>query len=144
MKMIKGAKVSDAELLKEGFSVYGKWLIANVNEENIFKLLKKFIKINQGPFCLILEVPCSLTEEKMFENNVDTENNEIVKFHNNVYYFDFLSCGEALSIISDYGKILINDGFCLFGFGNTKGDEIVKTKYNVVKILSYEDLIKYC
>lgn len=150
MKMIKGAKVPRPEEIKEEYEIDDKWLTGNVDVDKIGKILKNFIMMNNdNDIFLAIEYPSSLEDEKTFKDNVVEKEEKGKKYsylkvwHKNIYYMDSLTQDKALEILDKYGDILINDGYCYFGFGNRKFDEISKTKYNVMYAYSKDDLSKY-
>lgn len=148
MKMIRGAKIPYPEKLKEEYEIKETSIYANVDADKIEKVLKDFVEMNDEMF-LVIEYPSNLEDERKFADNVVEmeENGEkrylIKEWHKNIYYKDNLSKSDALGIIKSYGDILINDGYCYFGFGNRKFDEISKTKYNMMIGYSKENIKEY-
>lgn len=148
MRMIKGAKVPNTDIIKEEYEIDDKWLTGNVDADKIGKILREFIMMNDELF-LVIEYPSSLEEEKTISGNVlEKEENgrksySIKVWHKNIYYMDALTREKALQILERYGEVLIDDGYCYFGFGNRKFDEVSKTKYNIMYAYSKEELSKY-
>lgn len=148
MKMIRGAKIPNPEVLKEEYEIKETTIYANIDADKIEKILKDFINMNEEMF-LVIEFPCNLNEEKKFINELNQEEKEwlekgfVTKKHKNIYYKDNLSKKDASDIITSYGDILINDGYCYFGFGNRKFDEVSKTKYNMMIAYSKENISEY-
>lgn len=148
MKMIKGAKVPKADVIKEEYEIDDKWLTGNVDANKISMILRDFIMMNDALF-LVIEYPSSLDDERTIPGNVlEKEENgrkaySIKVWHKNIYYMDALTREKALEILDKYGEIFIDDGYCYFGFGNREFDEVAKTKYNIMYAYSKEDLVKY-
>lgn len=149
MKMIKGAKIPNPNLLKEEYELHDTCIYANVDADRIVQILIDFVNMNDDMF-LVLELPCTQEEEEQQmgdyteeEKRLYEEKGTMQHFHKNIYYMDNLSQEKALDIIKSYGDILINDGYCYFGFGNRKFDEVSKTKYNMMLSYSKDEIEKY-
>lgn len=149
MKMIKGATIPNPELLKEEYEINETSIYANVDADKIAQVLIDFINMNDDLF-LVIEFPCNQKEEEQQMQDYTEEEKKLYEekgtmqhFHKNIYYMDGLSRDKALEIVEKYGDILINDGYCYFGFGNRKFDEVSKTKYNMMLSYSKEDIKKY-
>jgi hypothetical protein len=134
LKMIKGCKIESANILHEQYVKNNNLLAANVDADKIEEVLRHFILEQNGPIFFILELPCSVYEEK----EIGSEG-----LHKNVYYIDGLDADKAILLLRGKGELLVNDGLCSFGFGSHfGGDEIMVGKYNVVTIYS-RSLEKY-
>ncbi|MBQ7798643.1 MAG: hypothetical protein IJ371_05920 [Clostridia bacterium] len=133
MRFSRGYGVPNADLINEGFEVKGNSIIINVDDLHMKELLYKFIDTLSYPSFFFLELPLNKEEEiKLRKKDTDP-------FHSDVYYIDGRTQNELKSILSQSGKLLINDGLCSFGFGsNIKPLEICCTKYNVVYIYTNE------
>lgn len=147
--MIKGAKVPRPEEIKEEYEINETSLYANVDADKIKTILKDFVQMNDDMF-LVIEFPCTIEEEEKLmdeyteeEKRAYEETNRLQHFHKNIYYKDRLTKEDALGIIKSYGDILINDGYCYFGFGNRQFEEVSKTKYNMMIAYSKDDIKKY-
>ncbi len=128
LKMIKGCKIKTANILHQQYMKHSDFLTANVDADNIEDVLRHFILEQHGPIFFILELPCSVDEEKEIGSG---------GLHKNVYYIDGLDSDRASLLLLSVGDLLINDGLCVFGFGSHfGGDEIMAGKYNVVTIYS--------
>lgn len=136
LKMIKGCTVPFPKKLIEAYEVEGNRILANISADKIEEILRHFITAHDEPQFFILELPTKLDEEQMTDENVN-------KFHKDVYYIDGCSQDQSFTILIIAGDILINDGLCSFGFGcHESGDEIMFGKYNVMTIFS-RDIAKY-
>lgn len=134
LKMIKGVNINCADKLKEEYEIRKNYLLANINEDKILKIINDFIELQKESLFLILEVPSNLKNEK--NNN---------RFHKDVYYIDNMSKKYAKEILSSIGSLFVNDGAGQIGIGNhiTKA-EIMTDKYNVITIFKgNDDLLKY-
>lgn len=138
LKLRKGCKVSFPEKLFEGYTFNSENSIcANVSADKIDMVMAHFICMHDEPLFFILEIPSSELDEKIIRPGV------IQSLHNDVYYIDGCSREEAIAIIGRVGELMINDGFCCFGFGGHESqDEIMFGKYNVTDIYS-KDIKKY-
>ncbi len=129
LKMIKGCKVKNVNLLKEEYQIFEKGIMGNVNEDKIQDIFKLFISLQNGKLFFILEVPANKVDEELFRND------KTAPFHKNIYYIDGLNSEQAIELLDKFGEILINDGLCNFGFGaHDFSAEIMKLKYNIVSI----------
>lgn len=82
-------------------------------------------------------MPVNIEEEEEVRQGV------VEEFHKDVYYMDGCTQTESLTLLSEVGDLLINDGLSCFGYGcHESGDEIMVYKYNVVVIFS-NDLARY-
>lgn len=125
LKMVKGSIIQDAYKLNEEFEVRKEGIIANVNEDKIFKVIDDFIEIQEGYLFLIIEVPTSAENE---DKNSHT-------FHKDVYYKDGMTKEEIRKIFDQYGDLFIQDGMTQIGVGNHESkEEIMKKKYNVIYV----------
>ncbi len=107
LKMIKGAIVTCADKLKEEYEIKNNYLIANVNEDKILKIINEFIELQKEEIFLILEVPTNLNNEKV--KNI---------FHKDVYYIDNISKEYAKEILNSIGLLFVNDGAGQIRIGN--------------------------
>ena len=131
--MVQGCSVPFPEALSEGYEVRDGWIIANVNAEkmlDVFKMFVVFHRDKRGFF--FLETPVNRDEEEELQSSVGEG------LHRRVYYIDDLSSEESFALLVRSGELLINDGISSFGFGFLTRDEIIRDKYNVVKIVSPE------
>lgn len=128
LKMIKGAKIKDADKLSEGYQVIEGDIRANIDADKMAKVFKAFLKAQKDPLFLILEVPASADDEKAKDG--------IVKhFHTDVYYLDNIPSEAAIELFGLLGNLFINDGLSQIGFGNfVTQAEIMTQKYNVVDV----------
>ena len=140
LKMIKGAKVPNNEILNEGYEEFRnekyQSILMNVNADKTKKIFKDFINQNNEDLFLILEVPCNKSEEPLDENG------NLIDFHSNIYYLDNINQEKALDILNKYEELL-EDGMVAFGFATHKlCNELMKYKYNVLQLMS-TDISKY-
>lgn len=140
LKMIKGAKVPNPELLNEGYEIKEydtfKSALINVNADKIKKIFTDFITNTNEELFFILEVPCNKAEEPLDENG------NIFALHSNIYYLDNIYQDKALDILNKYEE-LIDDGMVSFGFATHKPtNELMKYKYNILSIMS-SNIVKY-
>ncbi len=133
LKLRKGCKVPLNEKLFEGYERKDNYIYANVDADKIVDILKHFIVIHDEPLFFILELPSKLEEEYIIQPKA------VESFHKDVYYIDGCNQKKALTIISQIGELLVNDGMCSFGFGaHYSHNEIMVGKYNVVYVLERE------
>ena len=133
LEMIKGCKVPQANQLTEQYERDDKRLIANVNASKIEDVFRHFVAMQQEKLFFILELPASEQDERRLRKS-DTD-----PFHKDVYYIDGLDTDHASTILTRYGKLLINDGMCQFGFAVHDGSaELMLTKYNVMVLWTKE------
>ena len=131
LEMRKGCKVPFPEKLEEGYKIADNQIIANVSADKIEDVMAHFICEHKEPMFFILELPSKLDDETEVSTGV------LSALHNDVFYIDGCSAQEALTVLNRIGKLAINDGFCVFGFGGHEShDEIVFGKYNVTTIFS--------
>lgn len=140
LKMIKGARVPNQELLNEGYEIREKKdyknILTNINADKIKKIFEDFIRQTNEDLFFILEVPCNKDEEPLDENG------KIFALHSNIYYLDNITTEKALELLKKYDE-LIDDGMVSFGFATHKPlNEIMKYKYNILSIMS-NDINKY-
>lgn len=138
-QLIKGASIRNAETLKEGYRVEENWIIANVSQENILKVMYHFLDLyDKDAYFLFLHVP--VLEER--ERNLNKGN--IETFHDDVYYLDGCTVDEMKELLFIYGEIFVQDGLSTFGIGNhMKKTEIGKYKYNELHIYAKENQKQY-
>lgn len=133
LKMIRGAKIKDANNLNEEFEVSNKRIISNVNSNKILKILRDFIDMQNTELFLIIEVPSNLKNE-------DSKNN---KFHKDIYYADRMSKESLVGILSNFGDLFINDGLAQIGIGNyATHAEIITDKYNIVHVYTGDEKLE--
>lgn len=138
LKMIKGAKIKDADKLNEEFEASDKRIISNVNSNKILKILNSFINMQNSPLFLIIEVPSNIKDE-------NPKNNVLERMHKDIYYADGMSRKLIKKVLSNYGDLFINDGLAQIGIGNHETHtEIVTDKYNIIHVyIGNEELEKY-
>ena len=133
----KGSVVPFPNLLEEAYEQQKYNIVANISADKIKMIMEDFIKIQEEPLFFIIELPSNRKDEKEIKPGV------LNNFHKDVYYIDGCTKEETLSILNDIGNIMINDGFCEFGFAShITNDEIMFCKYNVTVIYS-KDCSKY-
>jgi len=137
MKLKSGCSVPFPKLLEEGYMVQENQIVANIGIEKIDSVMQHFIAMHKEPLFFILEIPANIKDE------TEIRPNEMDKFHKDIYYIDGCSQKKAVIIISRVGELLYNDGLSSFGYGgHESGDEIIFSKYNVLKIFS-QNIEKY-
>ena len=125
LQMIKGCRINDPSVLNEGYEQIENGFVANVDANHIGPLFESFIRLHNEYCFLILEIPTNAKEETPYSG----------KFHKDVYYLDGLTPENGISLLENFGQWLIHDGLSSFGIGiHSVGNEIVKDKYNVVRI----------
>jgi len=143
LKMIAGAKINDPSDLMQAYEVSGNQIIANVDVDNIPKVLENFIDFNRNsPLFLFIEVPANLKDEKVSavcEDGFVT----LETHHKDVYYLDGITADKLKRVLESFSEILINDGLSSFGVGNPYGEEIGKYKYNNMILFSRDNPGKY-
>lgn len=133
LKMIKGAKINDAEKLNEEFAYQENNILANINENKILKIMNEFVDLQRNPLFLIFEVPAHL-------DNEEVKGNLIANMHKNIYYIDNMSNEFVKELLKTFGNLFINDGMAQIGVGNhVTNTEIMTDKYNVVTIFYGKD-----
>jgi len=130
LNLVKGCSVARQELLEEGYRFSGEnHITANVNAEKIQEVVQHFITDHNELLFFILEIPVNIERENPTTPGV------LVELHKDVYYIDGCSSDVCLTILNQYGELLVNDGISSFGFGGHEShDEIMVGKYNTVMI----------
>ncbi len=142
LKMIKGARVAACEKLSQSFEITDRSIIANVDADNIRKIIEGFLDMNKAlPLFLFIEVPANIKDEKIIGKTEDGYV-QLEAHHKDVYYLDGISSAALKQLLEPFYDILINDGLSSFGVGNPYGEEIGKYKYNEM-IVFCRDLQKY-
>lgn len=138
LKMIKGVKINNADILNEEYMVDDNWIIANINVDKILKVINEFVDMQKNSLFLIIEVPTNIDNEEI-------KDNKIYQIHKDVYYLDNISISFAKELLDSFGNLFINDGMAQIGIGNhLTGAEIITDKYNVVLIYNgRDDVEKY-
>ena len=132
LKLTKGHFVTKPELLEEGYmQISDVSIIANVDADKIKDVLQHFIVMHEEPMFFILELPVTYDREEKIAPGVVSES------HKDVYYIDGCSKEACLTLLTQYGELLINDGISAFGFGcHESQDEIMVGAYNILTIYS--------
>lgn len=138
LKMIKGVKINNTDILNEEYMVDDNWIIANINVDKILKVINEFVDMQKDSLFLIIEVPTNIDNEEI-------KDNKIYQIHKDVYYLDNISISFAKELLDSFGNLFINDGMAQIGIGNhLTGAEIITDKYNVVLIYNgRDDVEKY-
>jgi len=140
-RMISGASVADASLIKQEYCIDGQWISANVSAENIPEVFREFFEYEGDRlYCLWIEIPSSIDNEIIekvaTKVATDIEPGIMKSTHRDVYYLDNLDRNTARELLGIFKEILINDGLTCFGFISQRGNEIGKYKYNVMNAYS--------
>lgn len=126
--LAQGNIVPHLEGIHEAYHIKDNNILCNISCDNLYNVIKQFIKLLNEPLFFFIEVPNS---------NADSDDSK------DIYYLDNCTTDVALAILKRYGDILINDGIVEFGFGSLKdNDEIYVMKYKVTSIYS-ENINKY-
>lgn len=138
LKMIKGAKVNDADKLSEEYMLGNNNIVANINADKILKIINDFVDMQKEPLFLILEVPTN-------SDNENIQGNMIEQLHKDVYYLDNMSNTSIKELLKVFGNLFINDGTSQIGVGNhVTNTEIMTDKYNIITIFNdKDDINKY-
>ena len=136
LKMIKGAIISNADELNEGYEINDGSILANVDADKISKVFNDFLDVQKDPLFLIIEVPTS-------QDNEEARGEIVESLHKDVYYLDNIPVEHAKQLFEMLGEVFIDDGLSQIGFGNhVTQAEIMTQKYNVVSIYPGKDNIK--
>lgn len=131
LELTKGASVPKASMLSEQYDRSETLMTANIDSRRIKEVFQHFICMQENDLFFILELPVSSDVEAKLRK-ADTD-----PMHKDIYYMDFLSKEEALTILIRYGELLINDGISRFGYGvHDNNAEIMRDKYNVITLWS--------
>ena len=132
--LIKGAKFAKTELLKEGYSIDGDWLTANVSAENIRPAFDRFLQ-EEGDqlYSFWIEEPSSLKDENIVKEAMEDAASMVESLHMDVYYLDGITADVIRQLLDAFGNILIHDGLAYFGVLSENGDELGKYKCNVLR-----------
>ena len=131
LELTKGASVPKASMLSEQYDRSETLMTANIDARRIKEVFQHFICMQENDLFFILELPVSSDVEAKLRK-ADTD-----PMHKDIYYMDFLSKEEALTILIRYGELLINDGISRFGYGvHDNNAEIMRDKYNVITLWS--------
>ncbi|QAT42434.1 hypothetical protein [Aminipila luticellarii] len=132
LKMIKGCKIYGLNKLQEHYEINGFTMRANVNADKIREVIQHFIFSQTSLLFFVLELPSNEIDEKRLRKC------DYDSMHKDIYYIDGLSKEEILTLITNYGDLLINDGLSGFGFGSHDNTaEIMVDKYNVVTLWTH-------
>ncbi len=132
LKMIKGCKVYKSKKLQEHYEINEFTMRANVNADKIRDVLQHFIFFQNSLLFFVLELPSNECDEKRLRKC------DYDSMHKDIYYIDGLNQEEALTLIKNYGDLLINDGLSSFGFGSQDSTaEIMVGKYNVITLWTH-------
>lgn len=128
LDMVKGCQVPFPERLFEGCEIGTRYIRMLLDAGRIPLALEKFLELRRREqVFIILELPTNQKEEPEPERVL----------HKDIYYLDGCSQEQALSLLEEYGELLIQDGMSAFGFGGHElGDEIMVEKYNLVTLWS--------
>lgn len=126
LELKKGAIVTCADKLSEGYKINEFALISNINTSKIESVIVDFINMNINElFFFILEIPAPFNDE-------DVQNSA---FKKDVYYIDGITMDQCFFLLDKYGELLIEDGISSFGFGIFESnEEIMSEKYNIVTL----------
>lgn len=125
LELTKGASVPKASMLSEQYDRSETLMTANIDSRRIKEVFQHFICMQENDLFFILELPVSSDVEAKLRK-ADTD-----PMHKDIYYMDFLSKEEALTILIRYGELLINDGISRFGYGvHDNNAEIMRDKYS--------------
>lgn len=142
LKMIKGSHVPKPQMLSQGFEITDSRIIANVDADNIRKIIEGFLDMNKAlPLFMFIEVPANIKDEKIIGKTEDGYV-QLEAHHKDVYYLDGISSESLKQLLEPFYDILINDGLSSFGVGNPYGEEVGKYKYNEM-ILFGKELQRY-
>ncbi|MCD7894286.1 MAG: hypothetical protein LUG60_11425 [Erysipelotrichaceae bacterium] len=124
--LIKGAKIENNDVLKEGYRLLRKNHIeAVVETHHIMILMEQFIRrFENETFFIFIEVPTSLDDEEKYDDGY---------LHKDVYFMKKLSADEVSGIFYLFEDILLNDGLSSFGVAFDHG-QIGKSKCNMVDV----------
>ena len=137
LEMKRGCTVPQNKLLQEQYEWDGKVMVANVDASRILRVMQQFIAMQDEALFFFLEIPATRQQEEALQSG---ESNAL---HKAVYYLDGVSAAQAEQLLAQYGELLVQDGYCEFGFGNRSGTaEIQSCRYNIVTLLT-EDA-RYC
>lgn len=129
LEMISGCVVPKNDLLSEQYDIQQQQdlfrFTANVHAHKIKEVFQHFITMQTEPLFFILELPTNGADEHCLRKS-DTD-----PMHVDVYYIDGLDADQALTLLTRYGELLINDGISRFGFGvHDDSAELMLGKYN--------------
>ena len=136
MKLPMGIKVPRIDEIHECYEMTdeGRYLsfTANVSEEKIEPLLRRFCEEMHGTGFFILETPTSAREEEHLRKS------ESDPAHRDVYYLPNLKKDGMLSLLGRFGGLLVQDGMVTFGFASHDSkDEIFIGRYKVMHIYAF-------
>ena len=124
LQMIKGCRINDPSILREGYCPMQNGWYANVSAEKLTPLFERFIRLHNEYCFVILEIP----------TNQNDEPDPKVR-HKDVYYLDGLTPDKAIAFLHTFENWLIHDGLSTFGIGiHSGGNELLRGKYNVVSL----------
>ena len=132
LHMVKGCNPPFPEKLVESYEMHNGVITANLHAEKIEPFFLHFLALHTGePLFFALELPANIKDEAV------TKEGRVDCFHNDLYLIDVCDGETAVSILDDYGELLLNDGVSRFGFGAPRRrEEMLLDKYNILRIFS--------
>ena len=138
-ELVQGVSVENIDNIHSAYSILDNGISAIVSAEQMSTLIKDLIKQLDEPVFFFVELPCGEDEEqKLRKSKTDP-------LHYNLYYLDNCTLPVAEAIMKRYGQLMINDGFCRFGFGaHETGEEIYCLKYQMISVYGNSDKFSKC